>query len=400
MVAGKAVGHCAGDPLPLAKRLALAGRLTVIDMDAALGKGDNREIILEMVRRFPCRVGGGIDDGDTAMAWLDAGAEKVIIGRGATKALLAALPRERVVVALDVKAGEITTQSGSGDTVFDRMEAFGDLAGEFLVTVVDKEGSLAGIDMTFVGSVADAAGKKCRVTVAGGIATPAEVGEIDRLGADAQVGMALQTGKLDLGEAIAAPLKSDRPDGLFATIVADVQGQALGLVYSDLESIKEAVKRGLGAYHSRSRGLWVKGLTSGNTQTLHAVKLDCDRDALLFVVGQEGAGFCHNDTWTCFGEDFGLPRLSRTIESRRSSAPEGSYTKRLLDDSGLLNAKLVEEAGELAAAEGKEAVAREAADLIYFTLTAMARAGVSLADVEKELLLRSRRVTRRSGDAK
>ena len=173
----------------------------------------------------------------------------------------------------------------------------------------------------------------------------------------------------------------------------------MGLAFSNMESLREAVQRRQGVYHSRRRGLWIKGLTSGNTQELLRIDLDCDRDAMRFVTRQGGAGFCHHDTWTCWGDDRGVAPLARRLAERASEAPEGSYTARLLADPELLRAKLVEEAQELAAAPTDE-VAHEAADLIYFTLVAMARAGVPLAEVERQLDLRSLRLTRRPGDAK
>jgi phosphoribosyl-AMP cyclohydrolase len=87
-------------------------------------------------------------------------------------------------------------------------------------------------------------------------------------------------GRLDLGQCLAACARSDRPDGLFTTVVADECGRALGLVYSSGESVAEAVRCGRGVYYSRSRGgLWRKGDTSGNFQELRSVRLDCDGDA-------------------------------------------------------------------------------------------------------------------------
>jgi phosphoribosyl-AMP cyclohydrolase len=108
--------------------------------------------------------------------------------------------------------------------------------------------------------------------------------------------MALYTKHMDLGEAIAVPLVSDRPDGLFPTVVVDERGTALGLVYSSKESIKESVSTLRGVYHSRKRGLWRKGETSGDHQELLRIKVDCDRDAISFVVKQHGDGFCHLKT--------------------------------------------------------------------------------------------------------
>jgi phosphoribosyl-ATP pyrophosphohydrolase len=392
----------AGDPFPIARRFGLAGEIAVVDLDAAIGTGANTETMRRLCREARCRVGGGIRDADTARAWLDAGAEKVVIGTAAVPEVLSALPRERVIAALDAYEGEVVVEGWrrtTGRRVLERMRELRDLCGGFLVTSVEREGRLAGIDLDGARELAEAAGD-ARLTVAGGVREPSEIAELDRLGIDAQVGMAIYTGELSLADALAAPLTSDRPDGLWPTIVCDERGTALGLAWSDLESLRAALDRGQGVYRSRSRGPWIKGQTSGATQELLGVALDCDRDALRFTVRQAGTGFCHRETRTCFGTDEGLGGLERTIAARVADAPEGSYTRRLLGDPSLLDAKLVEEAGELAAATTPDEATGEAADVLYFTLVALARHGVALADVEQELDRRARRVSRRGGDAK
>ena len=404
LIGGEKKAMDAGDPVPIAEKFSIAGQIAVIDLDAALGKGSNEKHVLDLVNEFDCRVGGGIRDYETAVRWLDAGAASVILGTAARPDLVSRLPRKRVIAALDAKHGEVVVegwQKGTGRGVIERIGELKDHVGGFLVTFVESEGRMRGIDMDQVRKVVEAAGD-VRVTVAGGVTTADEIAQIDSMGADAQVGMAIYTGKLDLADAIAAPMKSDRPDGLWATIVTDETGHALGLVYSDLESVREAVGSGRGAYHSRSRGLWIKGLTSGNTQKLLRIDLDCDRDAMRFMVRQEGEGFCHLGTTGCFGDDAGLGSLLERLFDRKNHAPEDSYTARLLGDSELLKQKLIEEAGELAdaaASEGTDAgadeVVHEAADVLYFTLVAMARCGVSMDRVEKELERRKRRVTRR-----
>jgi phosphoribosyl-ATP pyrophosphohydrolase len=212
--------------------------------------------------------------------------------------------------------------------------------------------------------------------------------------------MALYTGRLGLAEAFAAPLTSDRPDGLWPTVVVDERGTALGLCWSNLESLRHALETGTGTYWSRRRGLWQKGATSGAEQLLRRVEVDCDRDALRFVVRQQPPGFCHEQTWTCWGPDRGLGALEATLQARLADAPPGSYTRRLLDDPALLRAKLVEEAGELADATDPDHVAAEAADLLYFATVALVRAGRSLADVDAWLDRRAAKVSRRPGDAK
>lgn len=205
--------------------------------------------------------------------------------------------------------------------------------------------------------------------------------------------------KLSVAKILSATWKSDRPDGLIPTIVCDENGTALGLVYSSEESVAEALRTQTGVYQSRKRGLWYKGATSGDTQQLVRISLDCDNDALKFVVKQRGR-FCHLEQAGCFGEMKGIPRLEQTLLSRKQSAPAGSYTARLFSDEKLLRAKIMEEAEELCDAKKPEEVAFEAADLIYFALTRAVAAGVSLADIEKNLDAKAWKVKRRTGDAK
>jgi phosphoribosyl-ATP pyrophosphohydrolase len=176
--------------------------------------------------------------------------------------------------------------------------------------------------------------------------------------------------------------------------------RALGLAYSSLESLRVAVESRRATYQSRTRGIWTKGATSGNTQELLRVEADCDRDTLRFVVRQHGSGFCHAGTETCWGRAEGLAALERTVRGRVESAPPASYTGRLLKDASLLGAKLVEEARELAEASTAAEVCHEASDLLYFAMVAMARAGIGLADVERELDRRALLVSRTPGDAK
>jgi phosphoribosyl-AMP cyclohydrolase / phosphoribosyl-ATP pyrophosphohydrolase len=398
LIGGETRALDAGDPRPLARLYGRVGEVAVIDLDAALGQGTNTAVIEDLIELAPCRVGGGVRDVAAATRWLDRGARKVILGTAAHPDVLALLPRERVIAALDARHGEVVVEGwtkGTGAGVLDRIAEVRELVGGFLVTFVEREGRLLGTDLAFARQIREAAGEAA-VTIAGGVTTPEEVRELDRIGCDAQIGMALYTGRLPLAEAFAAPLTSDRPDGLWPTVVVDDRGVALGLCWSDLDSLRTALDRGVGAYHSRSRGLWVKGLTSGATQELLAVAADCDRDALRFTVRQAGPGFCHTGTRTCWGEERqGLGALARRLQGRRESAPAGSYTARLLHDPALLGAKLREEADELARAGTPAEAVHEAADVIYFTLATLARHGVDLAEVEAALERRALKVTRR-----
>jgi phosphoribosyl-ATP pyrophosphohydrolase len=304
------------------------------------------------------------------------------------------------MAALDGVDGEVVVRGWTertGDTVLDRIAELRDLVGSFLVTFVEREGRLGGGDLEAARRVVEAAGDT-PVTVAGGITTVEEVAALDRMGADAQVGMALYTGRLPLADGFMAPLVSDRPDGLWPAVVCDEHGTALGLVYSNAESLRAAIDQRRGIYWSRSRAaLWPKGETSGATQQLLRAEADCDRDALRFTVRQSEPGFCHRDTWSCWGPDRGLSALERRLAHRLAGEHDGSYTAAVTRDPARLAAKLTEEAAELAEASNRDEVVWEAADLTYFTSAALARAGVAWSEVLAELDRRGLAARRRDG---
>jgi len=406
LIGGERKALDAGDPLPLAETFRLAGEIAVIDLDAARGRGvpgANREVIERLCAIAPCRVGGGIRDVETAVRWLDAGAVSVILGTAARPDILRELPRERVIAALDARDGEVVVEGwtkGTGAGIFERIAELRDLVGGFLITIVEREGRMSGVDLELAGCLRDACGD-ARLTFAGGVRAAEEIGALDALGVDAQVGMALYTGTFSLADAIAAPLRSDRADGLWPTVVVNERGEALGLAYSSRDSLRTAVETKSGVYFSRSRNeIWRKGATSGHAQELLRIDLDCDRDAIRFTVRQSGPGFCHLDRHSCWGEARGLTLLEQTIRDRGANPISGSYTDRLFNDAVLLRAKIEEESREFVEARSRDDVIREAADLIYFAMVRLRKEGITLDDVERELDRRALRLSRRPGDAK
>ena len=185
--------------------------------------------------------------------------------------------------------------------------------------------------------------------------------------------------------------------GLVPCVVQDwTSGEVLTLAYMNELALQRT--RATGELHlwSRSRQeLWHKGATSGNTQTVRSLRVDCDGDALLALVEPAGPA-CHTGERTCFhrGEtDRGatyeaLPGLERTLRERALERPAGSYTVELLDDPGRIGEKVMEEAEEVARAareESEERVDEEAADLLYHLLVLLHSRGRSLSDVEHVL---------------
>lgn len=207
---------------------------------------------------------------------------------------------------------------------------------------------------------------------------------------------AMSISSLDMVDVFLSTLRSDRPDGLFTTVVCDEHDVCLGLVYSNAESIRAAIVEEKGIYWSRSRGgLWRKGDTSGMHQELLSIAVDCDGDALRFSVVQHGypPSFCHLNTRTCWGHEHGIYKLQSILQDRLRSAPPGSYTKRLFDDQSFLQKKLLEEAQELMEATDPDHIAAEAADVMYFMMTRCVAGGVTLRDIEHHLDKRTLKVT-------
>ena len=404
-----------GDPMERLAEFSIAGEVAVIDLDAAMGTGSNAALIREMARRAPIRVGGGIRSIETAYDWLDAGAQKIIIGTAATPEFCSQLPRDRVIAAVDARDGMVVShgwKERTTDRVNDRVQALAPVVGGFLYTQVENEGRMDGFDlapvetlvatlnsMELTGSNANDAVP--RITYAGGISSIDDIRILDRMGVDAQVGMGLYSGALSLGDAVSAPLKEPESGNLWPTIVVDETERALGLVWSSEESIRRAVQERRGIYWSRSRNeLWKKGQTSGMHQELIRIDMDCDRDCLRFTVRQTGV-FCHSGTRSCFGPVFGFPELVGNARSSIASGNSSSGTYKAATEPGLLSAKLIEEAKELAeASEAGTNVVHEAADLFYFISIALAKSGHGVDDVLIELDRRNKRVRRRPMEKK
>jgi len=322
-------------------------------------------------------------------SWLDEGVEKVIVPLASIKDFIDVIPAERLILLLDVA----------------NVSAFSEKVRNGVSGVLLKTPS---IDFDFISSISKFfAGSTIHVlSTSTLLPTPANIRELRSVGAtliipESQLTLApTSTSQLNIGDAFLAPIVTDRPDGLFPTVVTSETGHSLGLVYSSRESVKESIITGKGIYQSRKHGLWRKGETSGATQDVVRIRLDCDSDSLEFRVVQHGAGFCHLNRRSCFSEASGLSLLEGTLISRLESAPEGSYTKRLFNDANLLQSKIMEEADELCRATTKEEIAFEAADLLYFALTKCVAAGVGVADIEHSLDRKAKRITRRTGNAK
>lgn len=378
------------DPVELAKQFNRYGEVAVIDLDAALGKGDNIDVLRRICQVADVRVGGGIRDKKRAQELLRAGARQLIIGTAATPEFLSELPAARVMVALDQIGGKVVdhgwTQS-TGEDVLERAHRLAPHCGSFLCTFVEDEGCMGGMDLERVAALAKALPHP--VTVAGGVARGEEIVAISRMGHDVQVGMALYTGALDPVTVVVESLDFAKVP-LIPTVVQDRSGQLLMLAYSSPESLRLALSQGRGIYYSRSRQeIWEKGKTSGHYQGLVSCRTDCDRDSLLFVVEQTDHA-CHRNSYSCFGGPMAAPRfelskLFEILKARKADSPEGSYTRKLFDSRKMLKRKIMEEAFEVATFADRRELVWEIADAMFFMSVLAVDEGIEWSEIEAEL---------------
>ncbi len=297
------------DAIGIARNFNRFNEIAVIDLDAAMGKGENTLLIKELLKIADCRVGGGIRAVEKAKELIAWGANKVIIGSKVIvnktinhrflQTLISEIGKERVIIALDSYNEEIVTrgwQKKTSISVFEVIKECAEYANELLFTFVEVEGTMKGIDLKKAEKIRNCTDKK--ITLAGGISSIDEIRVLARMDIDVQLGMALYTGKISMMQAFIESL--DWNKGLIPTITQDIAGAVLMLAYSTKESLTKTFETGDMWYYSRSRKeLWHKGRTSGNVQKLVKMRADCDRDALLAIVQQHGVA-CHTGNYSCF----------------------------------------------------------------------------------------------------
>lgn len=190
--------------------------------------------------------------------------------------------------------------------------------------------------------------------------------------------------------------------GLVPAILQDINtGQVLMLAYMSSEAINKTVETGKATFYSRSRQeLWLKGETSGNYQEVKEISLDCDGDTILLKVDPAGPA-CHTGNRSCFYREFYreadvsgweiIYKLEEIIKSRKLNLPEGSYTTSLFKAGNKrIGQKVGEEAVEtvIAALTEPERLAEETADLIYHLIVLLVDSGLSMKEIQKELIAR------------
>ena len=212
LVQGERLAIRDADVFKWVRRFARFPKVQVIDLDAAMGRGDNLVLVRQIAAALSCRVGGGVRTVARARDILAAGAQQIIAGSALFRdgrpdldfagELAAAVGAARVIAAVDSRGGQVVIHGWKTPLALTAVEAVRALepyCEEFLYTHVDAEGLLGGTSVDAILAVRQATVR--RLTAAGGITTQEEIDQLDRHGVDAVVGMALYTGKLDPGSA-------------------------------------------------------------------------------------------------------------------------------------------------------------------------------------------------------
>jgi len=192
-------------PEEMLRKFAAFPEIQVIDLDAAIGRGSNGDLVRLIASKCKARVGGGVRTAARAQELLEQGAHRVIVGTAAFTAtgihaeFLAQLDRERTIIAVDSKDGRIVVKGWRESTNLSAEAVLRDLepyCSGFLCTYVDKEGMMQGTDLDWFRRLR--AATSLELTAAGGITTLEEVRALQEMNVHAALGMAIYTGKLRL----------------------------------------------------------------------------------------------------------------------------------------------------------------------------------------------------------
>jgi phosphoribosylformimino-5-aminoimidazole carboxamide ribotide isomerase len=219
LIQGREKALEADSPDEMLRRFAAFPQIQVIDLDAAMGRGANDDLVEMLASKAVARVGGGVRTVARAQALVSQGAFRVIVGTSALTAegpnhaflqpLADAIGRERIVLALDSKDGRIVVKGWQEATHFVAEEVVRQLepyCSGFLCTYVDKEGMMQGTDLDWFRRLRTAT--DLEITAAGGITTIDDIRALDEMDIHAAVGMAIYTGRLDLKHLSGAPIRN------------------------------------------------------------------------------------------------------------------------------------------------------------------------------------------------
>jgi phosphoribosyl-AMP cyclohydrolase / phosphoribosyl-ATP pyrophosphohydrolase len=415
-----------GDPMERAEFLSITSDFQIVDLDRAMEKGDNSEIIKKILSKYPCYVAGGIRNFDIASEFLNNNAKRVVISTAASVDFLKQIPNNRLILALDIDQDYNLYKRGrlelTKENIFDKIDEFSEYISFITVTFHFTEGTGKGCDMyriQVIKKIIESKGYQIRIAAAGGINSVEQVNELINMGIIPQFGLGLWRNSFTLGDIYSRVMQYEKMNQyfnfksydlptLFPCVIISREGTPLGLTYTDSIGIKESVDTRRCVFFSRERQCkWIKGETSGNYQKILYVGFNCDRTALICIV--EGEDFCHLNNYSCFTlrdltnggisnlekilknkiiknieKDLDVATTNKIIENNRTQTLE-SYTQKLFKNKNLQINKILEEAHEIWMSPSRENLVKEFADLFYFlTLYAISN-DIEIKEIYQEL---------------
>lgn len=396
-----------GSPIDRAEFLSIHKHFLIVDIDAARGEGNNKELIKTLTQKYSCYVGGGIRTLEDAIDYLNASARRVVIS--SHHELILSLPKDRVILALDIDNDFKLLSHGrkkcEDKHIFEILDLYHEHVELVSITFHQQEGSMQGLPMQQVSALLEQIHQKnyrFKLIVAGGIHSIDEFKELSELNVIPQFGAGLWNDCFTLGDVFASIVNAekqqewvvDQNTPLFPCVVQNTSGVVLGLVWCTPESIKISVDTRIATFFSRDRKrMWTKGETSGNYCKVKGLHLSCDGSSLRMIVeeGEPKKNFCHLNQHSCFGQTDPVRGSLKSIQSDimdKIKHRKGSYTNQVLNNEQKIISKILEESLELICAKEETEIVHETSDLLYFILLYLKKNNVSIQSLERKLIKR------------
>jgi len=374
--------------------------ILVVDLNGAMGEGNNRKLIKENATKYYTHCGGGLRTIEDIQDVLSASARRIVVSTNISKDFIDRIPKERLIVELSINENnQILTHGRKGfnnNNLLEVLDYLSKLGVEAIsVTFHKTEGHLSGIDRIHVSNVYNILSnyKFEKIYIAGGISTIDDIKFIWSLGCIPQLGSALWKKHILVGDIYCAML-SATDESEIPAIIQSNDGKVKGLIYMNKQSImKTCEDRLLWRYSRRHRRIMLKGESSGNIQKILKMSVDCDSDTLLITV-DSSKPFCHTGNTSCFSLQTSIKGnlidLMNHI-SHASKDPSG-YSNRMIKYPGLALMKTMEEFWEVVTTDYLGSTdeilnhkIRECCDFLAHFLMYLSSHNVNMEDIFNEL---------------
>lgn len=367
------------NPVDLSRRLYRYGTVVILDRDAAMGQGDNSDLVNKICGEVEAIVAGGVTTVNQADRYLRAGAVRLIVGPRVNPGILAHFPRQRILVAVDDRPAPFGIDEW-------RLADNTNLVEATAVFHKSCSGLVYGFGDSDIDGFRSLNAQVGLPVIAAAMTTSAEdVEALDRSGIDCLLTID-QNSNIDISDLYTNLMDFESGNGLIPTILQDRNRQVLALFYSNKNAVKTSLDSGLTSFWSASKGdVTIKETPKGNPISIRTAIADRRRKVLLYQVDSTGP-VCHTGEYSCFGErSFSIETLEAVIVSRQGKGDSQSYTQQVLVSREGVTDQILTRAKELAQAVTHDQIISRTADLLYFVMVNLVRNKVSWSSVLKEL---------------